>query len=149
MKETILGMDPTLFARDLKNKKLRCVLIAVGAVLMNVLLTALRNDVTHVYMLVGNIAVDVLAGWYLVWYCSAVLEPLNTRHKLYKAIWVEHRVRVQAVSQKIRRVRGLDCREISVGERVLFLPEWMTVPEAGQSCTFYASAGVIVEVRYE
>ena len=123
-----------------------CVIPAALTVVINILCLALRTDENHIWMLLANLISDWLCGAFLVYYISCYVQP---RRELYR---LSHRRReeIQGTIDRIEvqpiRYERINCLTVYVGNRQLFAPEGMTLPQTGENATFFVAGNVILEV---
>ena len=149
MKQNILGMSSQLFWRKIQKRKWFCVVAVVVIAGLNVLFTCLRTEQTHTIMLIANIVTDSLGACFLIWFISVkILEP----GKLYRfAIKPSQHIygTISRVSEKTIRYMGVDCWELTVAERRLFLPVNTIPVQLHNKAAFSEVAGIVVEVAYD
>ncbi len=153
MKQTILGKDRKAFDRRLKRRKAICIWVTVVTVALNLLLCLFRNETNHYVMLVLNIAIDLLVGWFLIAFVSLYVVPQLRLVKLYKKKSSAFVGELIEISEETVRVEGFDCYKLKVGaesRRVFFLPDSFeeSLP-IGAELHMSVVSGIVVEVRYE
>ncbi len=126
MKQSILGSDMRLFTKKLNGEKSICIATLCVTVVLNVLLTFLRNDQNHSLMLWLNIVLDVAAGWFLIFYISCLIAPKQRLLRLFNGKRSAFEGTVTAISAETQRVRNVDCFTVTLTagetERQFFLP---------------------------
>lgn len=122
------------------------VIPAVLTVFWNVFCLIIRTDENHVYMLWGNLLSDWACGVFLVFYISCCVLPRWELYRLSRrrrelVLGVVDQVQLQPV-----RYERLNCVVIHVGQRQLFLPEGLALPQVGQTVRLSVASNVILEV---
>lgn len=123
-----------------------CVIPVVLTVAVNVLCLALRNDENHFMMLLVNVLTDWLCGVFLVYFVSCYVLPRKELYRLSR----RRREKIQGVIEKIEqqpvRYERITCIAVYIGQRQLFVPEGMSLPQEGETAVFSVAGNVILEV---
>jgi hypothetical protein len=139
MSNNILGESPVEFKKKIRRFICLSVLGFVAVVLCNVVLTAFRHTIGKPLSMVVNIALDTLYLAILIYYYD---HKLSEKIKICKILRLKeeslHGV-VEFVEERSIRHRGLDCYEVSISSRKLFLPI---------SCSACLKKGEIVSVKH-
>ena len=111
--------------------------------------TVLRTEENHNWLMLLNILIDICGGWFIIGYVSLCVLP---QKKLLSCLakgkyYIEGSV--IEVSQQSVRYMGLDCCEVHLAERRLFLPEDTLSLDAGEKYRFLLCGDIIVEVSSE
>lgn len=134
--------------RQIKWGTLLCCMAVIAAAGLNILFTSLRTEANHAFMLLANILADTLAGWFVIFFGVSYVAP----RKWFYAIACKPSQRISgivgSVSEHTTRQMKLDCRELTVGGRKLFLPAHFPAVEVGAEASFDVVSNVIVEVEY-
>lgn len=148
MKQSVLMPSSWQYREKLKGRKLLCLLTAVVMVGLNVLFTCLRTEKNHALMLIANILTDSLGGCFLVYF---IQERILSQEKLYRLTVKPKQTvsgTVSCVSGNTVRYMGMDCLEVTVDDRILFLPANTITLKTRDTGAFSVVSGVIVEVEY-
>lgn len=148
MKQTLLGKPKEVFEKELKKEGLYCFIACVFAIGVNILFCFLRTDANHSVLLVGNVFVDVLCGWWVIY---RVETSVLIKKRLLK-LATRPLQRYEAVAKETegvwRRIPGLDCRQVIAGDRILYLPQDGKIQLHKDTHYVFGIAGnVIVEVE--
>ena len=148
MKQTLLGKPKDVFEKELKREVLWCAAACVLTLGVNVLFCFLRTDANHSVLLVGNILLDVLCGWGVIYRIETSV--MIKKRLLYLAS--RPLQSFEAVTEQIdgawHRIPGLNCREVIAGDRILYLPQAGKIQlRKDVHYTFSIAGNVIVEVE--
>lgn len=149
MMQTILGTDQQKYSKALKSKKILCIVVAVIAVVLNVVFCLLRNDDNHTTMLILNVAVDLFCAWFVIFFCTFVLPTQSKQLSLYSGVQQSYKGVVTNISTDTQRTFGLDCLSVAIGDdnRTFFLPDnGHMILEVGKQYVLQVCSNVIVEV---
>ena len=150
MTQTILGMDKTVFAKQIKNRKIVSLTVLLAMVLLNVLLTLLRSDSNHGLMLFLNIFVDTLCGWFVIYFSGFWIFPQKKLLKIFNSEKSKFRGEIMEISEEMETIQSIICYRVVVGateERVVFLPANGTIVlNKGEIWVFSVASCLIVEV---
>ncbi len=151
MTQTVLGSGKGPFVKRLNRRYGLCVLAALVALGLNLVLTALRNDQNHTALLWLNILLDVAAGWFLIFYISLGILPDRRLLRLYNGSRRAFGGTVTHITAQTKRVRHMDCYTVTLSgadTRQLFLPAGTALElKEGEQVTLWAVDGVIVEAQ--
>lgn len=151
MKQTILGMDKTVFVRKIKNKKIICLVVLFAMLMLNVLFTLFRSDSNHSLMLFLNIFIDVLCGWFIIYFSEFWILPQARLLKIFNSEKSVFRGEVLEISEETETIQSIICYRVVVGateQRVVFLPaKGAIVLHKGEIWVFSVASGLITEVN--
>ena len=146
MKQTILGADRTVFQKHIRKNILLCFLLFCAIVFVHIVCTLGRTEHNHTYMLLANILADILGGSFLIARLNLCILPQRKFLRLYDLAAQKTTGQVLEIGASIIHYIGVDCYEVSLPNRHLFLPvDTMTLQE-GRSYCFRLKGNLIVEV---
>lgn len=146
MKQNILGTTPQAYRKTLCRREAVCAAALILTLAMNLLFTLARTEENHAVMLWLNILTDVFCGLFVLAYTSFRILP---QRRLYGLMCRQSEVlygTVQQISEEITRYMDMDCLEIRVDSRRLFLPACSIELVEGEAYTFHIASNVILEV---
>lgn len=146
MTQTVFGTDRAVCQKCLRRNILLCCLVFSAIVIIHVVCTALRTERNHTVMLIANIAADILGGSFLIAWLSMCIFPQQKLIRLYDQSNQETTGQVLEIGSDITHYIGVDCYEVSLENRRLFLPAHTMVLTAGQLYRFRLKGNLIVEV---
>ncbi len=123
-----------------------CMIPAALTVAFNALCLALRTDENHFWMLVINVLTDWLCGSFLVYFISCYVLPRKELYRLSRRRREEIKGVIDKVEEQPVRYERLTCIAVHIGQRQLFAPVGMTLPQAGKNAAFSVAGNVILEV---
>lgn len=147
MKQTILGVPPLTYHRRLKKKILLCACLLIAAVAMNVLFVSLRTEENHLLMMWLNIAVDILCGFFLIYYTDTRIFPAHRLWRLMCRSKLTVTGTVDSIGKTGIRYMDIACIPVTVSGRQLFLPEDTLQLQVGEHCTLSTVSNIIVEAE--
>lgn len=151
MTQTILGMDKNTYAKKIKNRKIICLIVLLGMILFNVVFTFLRSDKNHSLMLFLNIFIDVLCGWFVIYFYSFWISPQKKLLKVFESKKSKFRGEIVEISEETETIQSIICYRVVVKtpeERVIFLPVKGAIElNEGETWLFSIASGLIVEVN--
>lgn len=147
MKQTILGTDRAAFQKNLRGNILLCIFVFCVIVFLHTVCTGLRTERNHTYMLIANIGADVIGGSFLIARLGMCVFPQKNLLQLYDRAAQEAAGQVLEIGNTIIHYIGVDCYEISLSDRRLFLPAYRMALTVGQNYHFRLKGNLIVEVR--
>lgn len=151
MTQTILGMDKTVYAKKIKDRKIVRLVVLFAMLLLNVLFTFLRRDSNHSLMLFLNILIDVLCGWYVIFFSEFWIFPQEKLLKIYNSEKSKFCGEVVEISEETETVQSIVCYRVVIGpkeQRVLFLPAKGAIElNKGEIWEFSVESGLIAEVN--
>lgn len=147
MRQNILGASAPIYRKKLIRHSVICVAVFMLTLALNILLTALRTPENHTLLLTVNILLDIGCGWFLLFFLSTGIIP---RVRLLRLMQKEH-TKIRATLEKIApepvRYMNLDCRRITAGGHIFFLPAGAIKLTEGQQYCFYLTSNTVVEVE--
>ena len=146
MKQTVFGTDRAACQKNLRSNILLCISVLCAIVIVHILCTYLRTEQNHRWMLIANIAADVIGGSFLIARISMCIVPQKKLLRLYGLANQEATGQVLEIGNDLIHYIGLDCYEVSLGNRRLFLPAGTMVLTVGEHYRFRVKGNLIVEV---
>lgn len=146
MKQTVLGTDRADFQKRFRRSILLCILVFCAIVFIHVLCTALRTKQNHTAMLIANIGADIIGGSFLIAHLSMCVFPQKKLLHLYDRGNQEIAGQVLEIGESVIHYIGVDCYEIHLPNRRLFLPADTMVLTAHEHYRFRLKGNLIVEV---
>lgn len=146
MKQTVLGTNRAAFQKTLRGNILLCAAVFCAIIIIHTVCTCLRTDRNHTYMLLANIAADILGGSFLIARLSMCVFPQKKLLRLYDLAVQKTTGEVMEIRTSIIHYIGVDCYEVCLENRNLFLPAGNMVLTAGQPYRFRLKGNLIVEV---
>ena len=123
-----------------------CVILAVLTVGINMFCLFLRTDENHNWMLAINLLTDWLCGVFLVYFLSCYVMPKKALYRLSCKRRENLRGAIAAVEEQPVCYEKLPCVAVRIGDRKLFAPEGLPLPQVGEEATFFVAGNVILEV---
>lgn len=147
MKLSVLGEAPNSYRKKLYQKTALCITAVLLTVGVHILLLALRTEQNHRLFLFLNIAADILCGIPLFYFVATKLTPKYRLYWLFSRKSVTFSGQVVSVSKTITRYMDMDCYEVTVDGRKLFLPADTIALEENRQYDFSLVSNTIVEVE--
>lgn len=146
MKQSILATDRAVYEKRLRRNILLCSFVFCAIVALHVVCTCLRTEQNHTYMLLANIGTDILGGSFLIGYLSTGVLPQKKLLQLYDLANQETAGQVLALGDTVTHYIGVDCYEVCLEKRRLFLPAGTMALSVGTNYRFRLKGNLIVEV---
>ena len=146
MKQTIFGTDRAAYQKTLRVNILLCIFVFCVIVFLHVVCTGMRTEHNHTYMLIANIGADVIGGSFLIARLSMCVFPQKKLLQLYDRATQEAAGQVLEIDNTVIHYIGVDCYEVSLSNRRLFLPADTMALTVGQNYRFRLKGNLIVEV---
>lgn len=146
MKQTILGTDRAVFQKNIRKNILLCILVFCAVVFVHAACTLGRTEHNHTSMLLANILADILGGSFLIAWLNLCILPQWKFLRLYDLAAQKATGQVLEIGASIIHYIGVDCYEVSLPNRHLFLPVGTIDLQDGQSYCFRLKGNLIVEV---
>lgn len=146
MTQTVFGTDRAVFQKHLRRNILFCIVVFCAIVVIHMVCTALHTEQNHTVMLIANIAADIIGGSFLIARLSMCIFPQQKLLRLYDQSNQETTGQILAIGSDITHYIGVDCYEVSLENRRLFLPAHTMELTAGQLYRFRLKGNLIVEV---
>ena len=146
MKQTVLRTDRTAYQKKLRTNTLLCGFVLCAIVLLHILCTAARTEQNHTFMLIANIGTDIIGGSFLIAWLSICVFPQKKLLQLYDQATQEATGQVLEIGNAIIHYIGVDCYEVSLSDRRLFLPAGTMELATGKYYRFRMKGNLIVEV---
>lgn len=149
MKQSVLGADRTDCERSIRRNILVCIFVFFAIVLIHVACTYFRAEHTHTAMLIANIAADIIGGSFLIARLNIYVLPQHKLLKLYDRATQEAAGQVLEIGSSIVHHIGVNCYEVRLAERRLFLPADTIVLTVGEHYRFRLKGNLIMEVTID
>lgn len=146
MKQTIFGTDRADCQKNLLVNILLCIFVFCVIVVLHAVCTGMRTEHNHTYMLIANIGIDIVGGSFLIARLSICVFPQKKLLQLYDRATQEAVGEVLEIGNTVIRYIGVDCYEVSLSDRRLFLPADTMELTVGQHYHFRLKGNLIVEV---
>lgn len=146
MKQTVFGTDRAAFQKKLRTNILLCAVVLCAIVFVHVICTCLRTADNHTAMLIANIAADIIGGSFLVARLSICVFPQQKLLRLYDIANQGMTGQVLEIGNSIIHYVGVDCYEVCLENRHLFLPADTMELSVGEHYRFRLKGNLIVEV---
>lgn len=146
MRQTIFGTDWASCNKKLRANIFLCIAVFLGIAVIHVVCTLGRTEQNHTWMLICNIAADVLGGSFLIARLSLCVFPLKRMLRLYGQANQEAFGQVLSLADTATHYAGMDCYEVTLSDRRLFLPADTMELTAGTHYRFRLKGNLIVEV---
>lgn len=146
MKQTVLGTDRASFQKNVRKNILLCGLVFCAVLILHGVCTALRTDQNHTAMLIANIAADMVGGSFLIARLSLCVLPQQKLLRLYALANQETAGQVLEIGSELIHYIGVNCYEVRLPDRRLFLPAGTMVLTVGEHYCFRLKGNLIVEV---
>lgn len=121
---TVLKKDLSDYKKLLNRRITLVIIVAIIAVVLNVLLCVFRSDSTHIAFLVINIITDISAGCFVAAYTLLKIAPERKLYKLCikgqnfcKSVEGE----IESISNTTTCVYGFRCFEVKVSEKTVYM----------------------------
>lgn len=149
MKYSILQDTANDFCKKQKRRILYCALLVMMMFCLHILFLLVWQPQNHIFVVMGSIAVDIVGGWFLVYYVTTTILVSRRLFHFYSGRPEKISGQVERISENKVRYMHLDCREVQIGQRRVFVPEGRLPVSCGQKGVFAVVSGVVVEVSNE
>ena len=146
MKQTVFGTDRAVCQKHLRRNILLCAVVFFAVIVIHVVCTLGRTEQNHTLMLIANIAADIIGGSFLIARLSMCIFPQQKLLRLYDQAAQEAAGQVLEIGNTVTHYIGVDCYEVSLENRRLFLPADTMALTVGQFYRFRLKGNLIVEV---
>lgn len=146
MKQTVFGTDRAVYQKNLRTNILLCIFVFCVVVIIHTVCTGARTEHNHTAMLIANIAVDIIGGSFLIARLSMCVFPQHKLLKLYDLAAQEATGQVLEIGTSLIHYIGINCCEVRLPDRRLFLPAGTMVLTVGNNYRFRLKGNLIVEV---
>lgn len=146
MKQTVFGTDRTVYQRKIRRNILLCAFVFSAVVIIHAVCTCSRTEHNHTAMLIANIAADILGGSFLIARLSMCVFPQQKLLRLYDQANQEASGQVLEIGSDLIHYIGVNCCEVRLSDRRLFLPADTMVLTVGEHYCFRLKGNLIVEV---
>lgn len=147
MKQTVLKQPLNAVKRSLSVKTAFCILAVVLTLACNLVLVLTASDGTNALFCFLNIITDIVCGIFAVWFVSVKILPQRVLCRFAEKPMTEYTGEVREQSEKTVRYMDLDCYELAVSDRKLFLPASPVRLQTGESYRFRLVSNVIMEAE--
>lgn len=147
MKQTVIGQDPLRYRRCLKRRICLCAALVLLTLAGNAAAAAARTEENHTLLLTLNILSDIACGFFLVYDIDIRILPgyrlaaLMDREKAAVTGTVTH------IAPDTVRYMDIDCRQVTVDGRRLFLPAGTLTLNEQEAYHFRVAANIILEAE--
>lgn len=135
---------------DYKKAYVRAVLWCIIPVMLtaaiNIACLLLRTDENHLWMLLVNLISDWVCGLFLVYFVSCYAQPRKELYRLSRRRREEIQGTIDRIEVQPIRYERMNCVTVYVGQRQLFAPEEIPLPQEGETAVFCVAGNVILEV---
>lgn len=146
MKQSVLGAERAVCERNIRKNILACIFVFFAIVFIHVVCTYFRTEHTHTALLIANIAADIIGGSFLIARLSIYVFPQHKLLKLYDKATQEATGQVLEIGNSLIHHVGVNCYEVRLAERRLFLPADTIVLTVGEHYCFRLKGNLIMEV---
>ena len=146
MKQTIFGASREEFQKRLRARIILCVCVFCAILMIHGVCTWLRTEQNHTAMLLLNIAADILGGSFLIAQLNIYVLPQLKSLKLYDLAAQETTGQVVEIGESAIHYIGVDCLEVHLPDRRLFLPVGTITLTVGAQYRFRLKGNLVVEV---
>ena len=148
MKQTILSpLSPARLHRKLLLRSSLCIALALLTAGLNVFLLLTYTEVSYSLHLWLNILSDIFCGIFIIVYSSFRIFPARQLLQLARRKTVPVSGTVQQISDTTTRYLNLDCWEITLDSRRLYLPVRTIQLKIGEFYRFRTASNIIVEAE--
>lgn len=147
MRYIILNKSEDVARLELKKHKTNCILLIALTLVVNLLLTIFTTDTTMTAFLVINILIDIASGIFVYTYYLANISTQKKLVTIFRKSRDEVKGTVENISEDICTHLAIECVEVRVSGRILFLPINTIELACGEEIIAYCASNVIVEVE--
>ena len=148
MKQTIISpLSPARLHRKLLLRSSLCIVLALLTAGLNVFLLFTYTEVNYSLHLWLNILSDIFCGIFIIAYSSFRIFPVRQLLQLARRKTVPVSGTVQQISDATTRYLNLDCQEITLDSRCLYLPIRTIQLKTGEFYRFRTASNIIVEAQ--
>ena len=147
MRQSVLGADRAVCEKNIRRNILVCIFVFFAVVLIHVACIYFRTEHTHTAMLIANIAADIIGGGFLIARLSIYVLPQHKLLKFYDRATQETTGQVLEIGDSLIHHVGVNCYEVRLAERRLFLPADTIVLTVGEHYRFRLKGNLIMEVN--
>lgn len=146
MKQTIFSTDRNTCQKNVRRNILLCIVVFCAIVVIHWVCTCLRTEQNHTAMLIANIAADIIGGSFLIAWLSVCVLPQQKLLRFYDRATQEATGEVLEIGSDLIHYIGVNCYEVRLPDRRLFLPADTMVLTVGELYCFRLKGNLIVEV---
>lgn len=147
MTQNLLGMSPTAYQQMLFRRVFMCVCSILFTLCLNLFFLSFFDKWNRQLLFFLNVVTDVLCGCCLIAYVELRILPQKKLLRLTKHRFSIYYGTVQSVSGVSSRYMDLDCLEVQVDERRLYVPVGTILLTSGNTCRFHLVSHIITEVE--
>lgn len=147
MKQTVLKQPVKTVKRSLFVKTALCILAVVLTLACNLVLALTASDGTNALFCFLNIITDIVCGIFVIWFVSVKILPERVLCRFAEKPMTEYSGEVREQSEKTVRYMDMDCYELAVNDRKLFLPVSSARLQTGETYRFRLVSNVIMEAE--
>lgn len=147
MTQNILGMSPTAYQQMLFRRVFMCVCSILFTLCLNLFFLSFFDKWNRQLLFFLNVVTDVLCGCCLIAYVELRILPQKKLLRLTKHRFSIYYGTVQSVSGVSSRYMDLDCLEVQVDERRLYVPVGTILLTSGNAYRFHLVSHIITEVE--
>lgn len=147
MTQDLLGTSPTAYQQMLFRRVLMCVCSILFTLCLNLFLLSFFDKWNRQLLFFLNVITDILCGCALIAYVELRILPQQKLLRLAKHRSSTYYGTIQAVSDVPCRYMDLDCLEVQVDERRLYVPAGTILLTSGNAYRFHLVSHIITEVE--
>lgn len=147
MTQNILGMSPTAYQQMLFRRVFMCVCSILFTLCLNLFFLSFFDKWNRQLLFFLNVVTDNLCGCALIAYVELRILPQKKLLRLTKHRFSIYYGTVQSVSGVSSRYMDLDCLEVQVDERRLYIPVGTILLTSGNAYRFHLVSHIITEVE--
>lgn len=147
MTQNLLGMSPTAYQQMLFRRVFMCVCSILFTLCLNLFFLSFFDKWNRQLLFFLNVVTDVLCGCCLIAYVELRILPQKKLLRLTKHRFSIYYGTVQSVSGVSSRYMDLDCLEVQVDERRLYVPVGTILLTSGNAYRFHLVSHIITEVE--
>ena len=147
MTQNLLGMSPTAYQQMLFRRVFMCVCSILFTLCLNLFFLSFFDKWNRQLLFFLNVVTDVLCGCCLIAYVELRILPQKKLLRLTKHRFSIYYGTVQSVSGVSIRYMDLDCLEVQMDERRLYIPVGTILLTSGNAYRFHLVSHIITEVE--
>lgn len=146
MKQTVLKKPLPAVRKAQKCKTALCILAVILTLGFNLALVFTASRSTATLFCILNIVSDVLCGVFLIYYLYTRLLPERVLCRFAGMPMTDYAGVIESLPAQSVRYMDMDCYEVQVNDRTLFLPVCMDL-KPGEAYCFRLASNVIMEAE--
>ena len=147
MTQNILGMSPTAYQQMLFRRVFMCVCSILFTLCLNLFFLSFFDKWNRQLLFFLNVVTDILCGCALIAYVELRILPQQKLLRLTKHRFSTYYGTVQSVSGVSIRYMDLECLEVQVDVRRLYIPVGTILLTSGNTYRFHLVSHIITEVE--